>query len=360
MTLPELRDIAFIWPSMLWLQAVVPLALLAAWALTRRRRGAGAVHIVGPSLEGGAAAGVAGVAVKPRTRWPAILLLAGIACLLLAVARPKAVVMLPSRTDAIILAVDVSNSMKAADIKPTRLVAAQEAAKAFVDKQPPGVRVGIVSMAATAQLVQVPTDKRDELRTAIDRFETQNGSALGSGIVIALQTLMPDSGIDVQKVIGGPMAQGTTRDMQRQIEALNFKPVPPGSNGSVAIVLMSDGESNVGPELAVATKLAAERGVRIYTVGIGTKQGVVLKVGDFSMRVRLDEEALKKIAVATRADYFRATSAAELTKIYKDVGAKIAMGRGKLTELTAFVAALGAVLCALGALIGIARSGRIV
>ena len=208
--------------------------------------------------------------------------------------RPQAVITLPSRVDAIILAMDVSGSMRATDVVPNRITAAQNAAKAFVADQPGQVRIGVVAIAASASLVQSPTDKREDVLRAIDRFQLQRGTALGSGLVISLATLLPGAGIDVEQIITGQSSRHWARDPARQAEIDSFKPVPPGSNGAVAIVLLSDGESNTGPALLDAGKIAAERGVRVYTVGIGTTEGTTLTADGWSMRVRLDEEALKK------------------------------------------------------------------
>jgi len=288
---------------------------------------------------------------------PALLLLLAITTLIIAIARPQAMVVLPTRVDAIILAMDVSGSMRATDVKPDRLTAAQNAAKTFIADQPSQVKIGVVTMAATAALAQSPTNKRDDLITTIDHFQLQNGTALGSGIVVALATMLPESGIDVEQVIFGkaPLA----RDPARQAAIANFKPVPPGSNTSAAIVLLSDGESNTGPDLLVAAKIAAERGVRVYTVGVGTKNGAVLSVDGWSMRVRLDEEALKKVADMTRGEYFRAANAAELKKIYQQLSARMSTGRGRTTEITAVLVALGALLATISVLYSILRYNRI-
>jgi Ca-activated chloride channel family protein len=290
---------------------------------------------------------------------PAILLLLGLALLIAAIARPQAVIVLPSRVDAIIVAMDASGSMRATDVKPNRLAAAQAAVKAFVAEQPSQVRIGVVSIAATASLVQSPTDNREDILRAIDRVQLQPGSALGSGLVIALTTLLPASGIDTEKIITGKSAAPGTRDWARQTEIHNFKPVPPGSNSSTAVVLVSDGESNTGPELLEAAKLAAERGVRIYTVGIGTTEGAVLSVDGWSMRVRLDEAGLKKIADMTRGEYFRGDSAADLKLIYKHLSAKLALGKGRETEITALFVAIGMVLALCAVMLSLLRSSRV-
>ncbi|MEP6702040.1 MAG: VWA domain-containing protein [Betaproteobacteria bacterium] len=346
------RDPSFQWPSLLWLLLLVPLLVVLYVALLARQRKRSrrfaSLTTSGPS---------AAQSGPFRRHGPAILLLLGLTLLILAVARPQAVIMLPSRVDSIILAMDVSGSMRATDIAPNRLAAAQAAAKAFVAAQPSSVRVGVVSIASTAALVQSPTDKREDIVEAIDRFQLQKGSALGSGIVIALTTLLPDSGIDVEKVVFGRSMPSWVRDTQKK--AAEFQPVPPGSNGSVAIVLLSDGQSNFGPDLEAAGKLAADRGVRVYAVGIGTKEGATLSVEGWSMRVKLDEDALKKLAATTRGEYFQASNAGELKKIYRQLGARLALDKGKRTEVTALLVGLGTLLVIGGVLLSLFRFNRV-
>lgn len=367
----ELRALTFLWPSLLGLLIAVPLLMGFYWRLSVRRTHTG-VRYAGLMLASDAAdtsgSNIPMPVLAASNRWlavlgrhiPAVLLLLGIGALIAAIARPQAVIVLPSRVDAIILAMDASGSMRATDVKPTRLAAAQAAAKAFIAEQPSQVRIGVVSIAATASLTQSPTDKREDILRAIDRFQLQPGSALGSGLVIALATLLPTSGIDTDRIISGKSAAPGTRDWARQTEINNFKPVPPGSNDAAAIVLISDGESNIGPDLLEAGKLAAERGVRVFTVGIGTTDGAILSVDGWSMRVRMDEKALKELATMTRGEYFRAASAADLKGIYKHLGARIAMGKGRETEITALFVAIGATLAVIGVMIAMLRSNRIV
>lgn len=363
----SVRTLTFLWPMMLWLLLMVPLLTWGYIRLTARRRQTD-LRFAGLTLtRNGDEAAQGGNRRASLARWrkvldehtPALLLLIGLAALIAAVARPQAVIVLPARVDAIILALDASGSMRATDVKPNRLAAAQAAAKAFIADQPSQVRIGVVSIAATANLVQSPTDKRDDIIRAIERVQLQPGSALGSGLVIALTTLLPTSGIDSEKIITGKSAAYGTRDWQRQTEVGTFKPVPPGSNSATAIVLVSDGESNTGPELIEAGKLAAERGVRIYTVGVGTTEGAVLSVDGWSMRVRLDEASLKKLADMTRGEYFPAASAAELKTIYKHLAVKLAMGKGRETEITALFIALGMLFAVFAAMVSMLRSSRI-
>jgi Ca-activated chloride channel family protein len=349
----EFRHFTFLWPAMLWLLALVPVLVIVYLRLLARQR---------RRTERYASLNLAGL-VPGKAHWllrhgPPVLLLLGLAALIVAIARPQAVITLPVHADAIILAMDISGSMRATDIKPNRLAAAQKAAKAFIAEQPAQVRIGVVSIAATVALAQSPTDKREDIVAAIDRFQLQPGSALGSGIVIALNTLLPDSGIDVDKVVFGK-SSNWPYDSAKQARIENFKPVPPGSNESVAIVLLSDGANNFGPDLVEAGKLAAERGVRVYTVGVGTTSGETLTVEGWSMRVKLDEEALKKLALTTRGEYYQAANASELTKIYKNLGSRIAMGKGRQTEMTAMLVALGAALATLAVLFSMLRFNRV-
>ena len=365
--LPQFRDLTFIWPLLLWLLLLTPLLVWwyvridAKQRLTARRyaqlaTATGRLDAIGTSRTATGAK-----PARARSNWPrhgpALLLFLAIVILLIAVARPQAMVVLPSRTDAIVLALDVSGSMRANDVKPDRLTAAQNAAKTFIADQPSAVKVGVVTMAATAAMTQSPTNKREDIIGAIDRVKLQNGTALGSGIVIALTTLLPDAAIDVDKAISGTTSYNLSPEQRTAIA--NFKPVPPGSNASAAIILLTDGESNTGPDLVTAAKLAAERGVRVYTVGIGTKQGATLSVDGWSMRVRLDEEALKKVADLTRAEYFRAANAADLKKIYQQLAARMTAGRGRTMEITALLAALGMLLAVVAAGYSMLRFNRV-
>jgi len=347
----QVRNLMFLWPLMLWLLVLVPV-LVVFYLRLLARQGRVAQRFASLTMVG-IAPGAKGML---RRHGPALLLLLGLTALILAVARPQAVIMLPTRVDSIILAMDISGSMRATDIKPNRLAAAQSAAKTFIANQPSQVKIGVVSIASTAALAQSPTDKREEVIDAIDRFQLQKGTALGSGVVIALATLLPETGIDVDQVIFGRSTRGWPNVWT---PAEKFKPVPPGSNNTVAIVLLSDGVSNFGPDLAEAGKLAAERGVRVYTVGIGTTTGDILSVDGWSMRVRLDEEALKKVATMTHGEYFQASNAGELKKIYQQLGARLTLGKGRLTEVTAICVAIGALLAMLAVLFSMFRFNRV-
>src|SRR6266567_3402675 len=170
----------FLWPEMLWLLLIVPL-LVAGYFYLLRRKQESALRYASLSMVKEAIG-----AQRFRRHIPPLLFLLALIAMLVAVARPAAVVTLPSQHQTIILAMDVSGSMRAVDVQPNRISAAQAAAKAFVAEQPSNVRIGVVSFAATASVVQTPTQNRDDIVAAIDRFQLQRGTAIGSGIIVSL------------------------------------------------------------------------------------------------------------------------------------------------------------------------------
>jgi len=347
----DFASMTFLWAGMLWLLAAVPaFVALYVWLIARGRKVALRYASLGLGGE------TPGTAARIRRHVPAALLLLGLGAMLFAVSRPHASLTMPARQETVILAMDVSGSMRATDIKPNRLAAAQAAAKAFVAKQPRHVRIGVVAVAGAAAVVQSPTDNRDDIVQAIDRFQLQRGSAIGSGLLMALATLLPNSGIDVEQLSFGRQSRPWLRDQRKAEE---HKPVPPGSNGSAAIVLLSDGEANTGFDPMEAAKMAAERGVRIFTVGVGTKEGTTLGFDGWSMRVRLNEDVLKKIAATTEGEYFQATTAPDLTAIYKQLTTRIALEKKRTTEVTALFVAIGAALALLGVLLSMFWYNRI-
>ena len=186
---------------------------------------------------------------------------------------------------------DVSGSMRATDVKPSRIAAAQDAARAFVGEQPKSTRIGVVSFAATASVVQSPTHTREDILAAIDRFQLQRGTAVGSGILVALKMIFPDAEFDLRS--SNPRreaAKSAALDPSRPADKAAPKTVPAGSYESAAIILLTDGQTTVGPDPIESARMAADRGVRIYTVGIGTQGGETVGAEGWSMRVRLDKK----------------------------------------------------------------------
>src|SRR3954471_17489236 len=334
----------FQWPEFLWLLAGLPL-LVALYVYLLRRRKKFAVRYSNLALVKTAMAG----STWRRHLPPAIVLLA-LAALIVAVARPNAVMTLPSQHETVIMAMDVSGSMRATDVEPNRLVAAQSAAKTFIAQQPDSVRIGIVAFAGTATVAQAPTRNKEDLYAAIDRFQLQRATAIGSAIIVSLATLFPDGGYDVWAFSYAP---------EKRKPPAGFKPVPPGSYNNAVIILLTDGQRTTGPDSLLRARLAAERGVRIFPVGVGTPEGKVVGFDGWSMHVRLDEETLRSIADLTRGEYFYAGNAPDLKKIYQTMNSRLVM-ETKKTEVGAFFSAGAALLVLLAAGLSLAWFNRVV
>ena len=377
----------FLWPELLWLLLIAP-AIVALYFYLLRRRKRSVVRYANLALFKQAM----GPGQRLRRHLPPMLFLLALIGMVVAVARPTAVISLPSSHELVVLAMDVSASMRATDVSPSRIAAAKDAARAFVADQPLASRIGIVSFAAAASVVQVPTNDHEAIFAAIDRFQLQKGTAVGSGILVALKLIFPDMEIDLQardpKRTGSSAQQRANRahargegvaphdasgaragasapDRAGQGSAAtgsgaadSAKPVEPGSYRNAAIVLLSDGQTTAGPDAIEAARMAAERGVRVFTVGVGTTKGEVLDVEGWSMRVRLDEESLKSIARITRAEYFQAASATDLKQVYRDLNSKLVFEK-KETEVTALFSVASAALLLAAAGLSVAWFGRI-
>lgn len=334
----------FLWPSMLWLLAAVPL-LIGTYVYALRRRSKAAVRYANLGLVRAAM----GRGQRIRRHVPPVLLLLAVVAMLIAVARPSGQITLPSQQQTIILAIDVSGSMRATDMEPNRISAAQLAAKTFLEELPPKVRVGIVSFAGSATVVQAPTQDREALIASLDRFQLQRHTATGSGLILSLATLLPDSGIDLESfnfgsrfgVSNGAIAGKDKKADKSAAPAKPFTPVPPGSYNAGVVILLSDGRRTTGPDPVDAARLAAERGVRVYTVGFGSRGGGSVDMGGWSMYMMLDEEALKTVADITKGEYFFAGTSADLKKVYETLSSKLVLEK-KETELGAFFSAAAA------------------
>jgi Ca-activated chloride channel family protein len=339
-----------LWPDWLWSLLLLPLLVLLYLRLLARRKKntvrLASVAIVRQAL---------GQGPGWRRHVPPLLLLTAIALLLFATARPVVKLKLPARDQTIILAMDVSGSMRATDVKPNRMVAAQEAAKAFAASLPRNVRIGVVSFAGTAAVVQAPTHSREDVVAAIDRFQMQRATAIGSGLILSLATLFPDEGIDLSQITG---ARAMPASPEEKKEKKPFVPVEPGSYSSAAVILLTDGQRTTGPDPMEAAKMAAERGVKVFTVGIGTKTGETIGFEGWSMRVKLDDETLKAIANATRANYFYAGTAEDLKQVYQGLSSRLVV-ETKETEVSALFAAAGALLVVLAAGLSVWWFGRV-
>ena len=346
--------ITFMWPQFLWLLLAVPvLVLVYLWLLKRKKKLTlryASLSIVKEAL---------GTSMGWRRHIPPMLFLLAIAAMLFAASRPFAVITLPSTQETIILAMDVSGSMRATDVKPNRLVASQNAAKAFLTELPRSVKVGIVAFAGSAQVVQPPTLSREDLVAAIDKFQMQRATAIGSAIVVSLAELFPQEGIDLSALTyGSGKPRGVAIDQTPKKDKKEFVPVAPGSYNSAAIILLTDGQRTTGVDTLEAAKMAADRGVRVYTVGVGTVEGETIGFEGWSMRVRLDEATLKAVATQTQAEYFYAGNAETLKKVYEKLSSRLTSVK-KETEISGLLALLAAVLAISSAALSLLWFNRI-
>jgi Ca-activated chloride channel family protein len=270
------------------------------------------------------------------------LLVGAFAVLVVAMARPVAAVAEPHREGTVVLAFDVSNSMAATDVRPSRLDAAKAAARTFVAKQPPSVRIAVVAFGGTGLVTQRPTTDRAAVLAAVARLEPQGDTSLADGILGGLSA-----------IAGKPVRAPADTESGATDET------PIGYYGGTAIVLLTDGENTSGTDPRALADLASAAGVQVDPVGLGTPGGAVIEVDGFSIATALDEPTLRSIAESTGGTYRRATDAASLAAVYDSIELQWTT-RSVPHEVTSLVAALGALLVLAGAAVTVLRQGRVV
>ena len=342
----------FQWPHYLWLMLAVPL-LLAAYVWLLRRRGKLAVRFSSLAVVRAAAVGR-----NWRRHVPPALLLLACSALLLAAARPVASVPLPWARSTIILAMDVSLSMRVNDVKPTRLAAAQVAAKLFLADLPRNIEVGLVTFAGSSQVAQAATLDRAPLVAAIDGFQMQRGTAIGNAIALCVAELFPDHGINVADMTFGGKPRGRSLDDRAKTALKQIAPVTPGSYQSAAIILLTDGRRTTGIDTLEAAKLAADRGVRIHVVGLGSADGASYAAEGMAMYLQLDEPTLREVARMTGGDYHHAGTAEKLRSVYETMGSQMQVSKRE-TELAPLLALAAALLSLAAGVLSALWFGRI-
>jgi len=330
----------FIWPPMLLCLIAVPL-LVAVYLQMQRRRRALAANYGSFGLANAARVNAAGI----RRHIPPVIFLLALTLLILALARPQSIVLLPRLEGTVILAFDVSGSMAADDLKPTRMAAAITAAQGFIEKQPPTVAIGVVAFSESGIAVQAPTNDQDAVLAAINRLRPQRGTSLASGILAAINTIA--AGKQPTRLYSNltPTASPSPT------------PVPPGTYSSAVIVLLSDGENNSNPDPLLAVQAATSRGIRIYTVGVGSAAGADLKIDGFSIHTQLDEATLQAIAQLTNAEYFNAENEDDLRSIYQNLSPQLAM-KSEKQEITALLAGASIFVLLIGIVASLLWFGR--
>lgn len=347
-------------PWLLLLFLLIPLLAAAyLWMLRRRRKHAVRYSSLSLIRE----------AMPERSRWrqhlPFALLLLGLTGLLATVARPVALVEVPLSRTTIILALDVSRSMCATDVSPNRLAVAQDAALSFIEDQADGTQIGIVAFADFAEVVAAPTTDKETLTAAVDTLTTALGTAIGSATL---------KSIDAIAAVNPAVAPSAVNlgEEGLQAEGPQGEGAPSRSDGAYEpdiIVLLTDGANSRGPLPLDAAQEAADRGVRVYTVGFGTADpGQMVCTGQqlggevfggsfgrgfggfgggggFRRFLVIDEETLQGVAAMTGGDYFRAESADQLYEIFRDLPRQVVLQEEQI-EISVAFAALGALLAA--------------
>ncbi|MDO9359339.1 MAG: VWA domain-containing protein [Polaromonas sp.] len=341
-------------PFYLWLLPTLPLLpVLYVWLLRRRVRMA-----VRFSSLGTVRAAWAGR--QWRQHIPPVLLFLAFAGLLVAAARPVARVPLPWARTTVMLAMDVSLSMRVSDVKPTRMIAAQEAAKLFLQDLPRNIEVGLVTFAGSSQVAHVATLDRPALVAAIDGFQMQTGTAIGSGIVSSLIELFPEDGINLEELTFGSKPRGRSLDDKDKPPPRQITPVAPGSYDAAAIILLSDGRRTTGVDTLEAAKMAADRGVRVYVIGLGSVDGPGSAMPEgMPIYLQLDEPTLREVARMTGGEYHHAGTAEALRSVYENLGSRVKV-QTRETEVSALLALLSAVLALAGGVLSLVLFRRVV
>lgn len=322
---------SFLWPGNLLLALVVP-ALIAAYIWAQRRRQKYALRYASLSLVREAMGNGPG----RKRHIPPALFLGALLFMAIAVARPETVVVVPVQEGTVILALDVSGSMLAEDLKPNRMDAAKDAAKAFIARQGNDVKLGVVAFSGDAQIVQAPTNDKDLVVAAINRLRPQRATAIGRGMLASLDAIFEDSEETPPSVIA-------LRRLAGDPTGPTPAPVPKGADRTATIVLLSDGQNNQFPDPKQVIEDAVNRGIRIFTVGVGSADGTVVRIQGRSVRTRLDEATLKQIADDTGGQYFNASNEKDLKAVYENLTTQLVF-RQQRTEITAILTAIAAVL----------------
>ncbi|MCB9136817.1 MAG: VWA domain-containing protein [Caldilineaceae bacterium] len=334
--------ISFIWPFMLLSLLLVPL-LLWYYRRVRRSRAATAAAL-GPLAAMGSPSG-SHRSPGRRRDLPPLLYLIGLTILLIALARPEMLVSLPRIQGTVILAFDVSNSMAADDLEPNRMDAARDAARAFVDNQPETIEIGVVAFSNGGLITQAPTYDRAAILASFERLTPQGGTSLGQGIFTSLNA------------IAGETLAINEEALNEEEGTIDLGRIDLGDYSSAVVLLLTDGENMGPPDPLAIAQVAAEAGVRLYAVGIGSEEGSVIEVDGFNLVTALDAATLQEITSVTNGAYYRAEDAASLDEIYRTVDLQLTV-EGEKMEVTALAAGAGLLFLLAGGLLSMLWFGR--
>jgi Ca-activated chloride channel homolog len=318
---------SFATPFILWGLLLIPVGLLAYW-LVQRRRIKYAARFTNLDL----LANVVDASPGRRRHVPAVLALAALAALIVAMARPQAVVAVPREEATVVLTMDGSASMTATDVAPTRLDAAKSAASTFLDNLPERFRVGLVSFSNATRVLEEPTDDREAVRTSLESIQGEVGTAIGDAIRDSIAL--------------APRDQSGNRSDKHLF----------------AVLLLSDGANSAGVNPLDVLDEAKQAGVPIYTIALGTDAGTVEIPNEYggtqTVSVPPDPETLRRIAEETGGRFFEAPTKDDLKAVYEEIGSQVSY-EDQERELTAAFAGAGAVFLLIGASLSALWFGRI-
>jgi len=325
----------FLAPEWLWMLLFVPLLVAGYFGLLQRRArqqvDLGTMGLLQTQR---------GRAIGWRRHVPPVLFLVGVTILFVALARPQVELDHPRREGTVVLAFDVSASMKADDLAPTRIQAAKRAARTFVSNQPGSIRVGVVSFSTASFVVQPPTRVKADVLDAINRLVPSGGTSVGQGILASLNAIAGTPiPVDAEALAAG--------EQQPSVKFL----------GSSAIVMLTDGEDTSRLDPLAVAQIAAQSGVRIYPIGVGSAEGAVVDIEGFSVSTRLDEALLRDVAHATNGKYFRAENASQLSQIYGGIDLQLTT-EGEMTEVTSIFAGVALLFLLIGGALSMLWLGR--
>jgi Ca-activated chloride channel family protein len=335
----------FLWPSMLLFLLAVPLLVaFYIWTQRKRSRMLATYGGFGPAQQGAASLGRG---VRVWRHIPPILFLMGLLILIIAMARPQMVVSLPKLEGVVILAFDTSGSMAADDISPTRMEAAKKVSHDFMARQPATIQVGVVAFSDSGFSVQPPTNNAKAVFDALARLQPQRSTSLGNGIQVSLDTIAKFTG----------QAPEDSGDFAPELLPTPAS-VPPGSFSQAVIVLISDGENTSNPDPLIAAQEAARRGVRIYTIGVGSPNGATLKIDGLNIHTQPDESMLRQISEITGGVYYNAATEEDMRAIYDQIEPHFIVKREK-TEITSILAGISILVLMAGGFLSMLWFGRV-
>jgi Ca-activated chloride channel family protein len=326
----------FLWPGLLWSLVLLPLAIVVYAQRLRRRQD---ILAELSSFEPNAVQ--ARRPAQLRRHLPSAFMFFGLGVLLFGLARPQMKVALPHTEGTVILALDVSNSMSADDVEPSRLEAAKSAARVLVEGQPAAVQLGVVTFGGSGQIIQPPTDDQAAVLAAIDRITAEGGTSLGEAIFTSLNAIAGRA-LSIDAAAADDSGQALRID----------------DYSSAVVMLFTDGENTEMPDPLEVANLAAEAGVRVYTVGVGTTEGATVEVDGFNIVSQLNEPALQDIASETNGAYYQVDDQQSVDAIYDQVDLQLT-SNGQDMEITSILAGISALLLLAGGVLALSWFGRV-